>query len=66
MIYFVQLCLIVLIVSDCMVYPDPKLKKKYQKLNIQNWIYRKVASTNASRFEARLVYMHTQNDIFFN
>ena len=26
--------------------------------------YRKVASTNASRFEARLVYMHTQNDIF--
>ena len=26
--------------------------------------YRKVASTNASRFEARLVYMHTKNDIF--
>ena len=29
-IYFVPLCLIV---SDCMVYPDPKFKK-YQKLNI--------------------------------
>ena len=26
--------------------------------------YRKVASTNASRFEAHLVYMHTQNDNF--
>ena len=27
-IYFVPLCLIVLIVSDCMVYPDPKLNIK--------------------------------------
>ena len=27
-------------------------------------IYRKVASTNASRFVTRLVYMHTQNDNF--
>ena len=26
--------------------------------------YRKVASTNASRFVTRLVYMHTQNDNF--
>jgi hypothetical protein len=26
--------------------------------------YRKVASTNASRFVTRLVYMHTQNDTF--
>ena len=28
------------------------------------FIYRKVASTNASRFVTRLVYMHTQNYIF--
>ena len=27
-------------------------------------IYRKVASTNASRFVTRLVFKHTQNDIF--
>ena len=35
-IYFVPLCLIVLIVSDCMVYPNPKflIFKKYQKINL--------------------------------
>ena len=32
--------------------------------DISENIYRKVASTNASRFEARLVYMHTQKDNF--
>ena len=37
------------------------------KLSIKNEsldIYRKVASTNASRFVTRLAYMHTQNDVF--
>ena len=37
-------------------------------IKIHRWavwaIYRKVASTNASRFVTRLVYMHTQNDNF--
>ena len=35
-----------------------KLVRKLFGINI----YRKVASTNASRFVTRLVYMHTQND----
>ena len=40
-IYFVPLCLILLIlliVSDCIVYPDPKflIFKRYQKLDIKN------------------------------
>ena len=37
------------------------------KINHQGMVhltYRKVASTNASRFVARLIYNHTQNDIF--
>ena len=34
------------------------LQKEKEKSRIT---YRKVASTNASRFVARLVYMHTQN-----
>ena len=35
-IYFMPLCLIVLIVSDCMVYPDPKKapKIKYKKIRV--------------------------------
>ena len=37
-IYFVPLCLFVLIVSDCMyVYPDPKflISKRYQKFRVR-------------------------------
>ena len=33
-------------------------------VDIQYVYYCKVVSTNASRFVTRLVYMHTQNDIF--
>ena len=41
------------------------LKSRISEANGQNSSnYRKVASTNASRFVTRLVYMHTQNDNF--
>ena len=47
---------------------DIMFKEKIQWLHNlpkgNDFTYRKVASTNASRFVTRLVYMHTQNDNF--
>jgi hypothetical protein len=55
---------------------DFDLGQKMKILNLLIWydesregiffIYRKVASSNASRFVALLVYMHTQNVNFSN
>ena len=41
-------------------YKESRVELKSHNMNR----YRKVASTNASRFVTRLVYMHTQNENF--
>ena len=43
---------------------DEFMPKNLKSGRINKIIARKVASTKASRFVTRLVYMHTQNDIF--
>ena len=51
-------------VQSLMEVVSAQMDTMESNVNLVSLIYRKVASTNASRFVTRLVYMHTQNDIF--